>query len=452
MGMAPAAREDRERADRSAAARERRARTQSRTSQAGGRRATAKERVASTIPVQLSASGRKAPSELAMPSRLPVVVAGVVVALALVFGIAQCARAGAQAGVGGDAAQTAEQTDANAEQDDAAAVPERIELTVTALGDCTLGTDPDFDTSTNFTSVYKKQGPAYFFANVLPYTGADQLTVGNCEGTFTTSTDAQEKSFNFKGPAEYTQIFTDGSVEAVSVANNHSHDYGTQGYTDTIDALDAAGITNFGFDRTATYDVDGVKVGLFGIRDLSADTDSQNEMETCVQQLRDEGCQLVIGNFHWGIEGNHTPESSQVDLAHAAIEAGCDLVIGGHPHVLQGVERYNDRYILYSMGNFCCGGNANPSDKNTMMFQQTFVFENGSLVADEDALSKAWVVPCSVSSASSRNNYQPTPLAGDEGAAVVEKLNGYSSKLSGDAATFSTTLGDDGRAAVKAAS
>lgn len=387
-----------------------------------------------------------------MPSRLPVVVVGVVVALVLVFGIAQCARAGAQAGAGGDAAQTAEQTDASSDQVDAAAAPERVELTVTALGDCTLGTDPDFDASTNFTSVYKKQGPAYFFANVLPYTGADQLTVGNCEGTFTTSTDVQEKSFNFKGPAEYTQIFTDGSVEAVSVANNHSHDYGTQGYTDTIDALDAAGITNFGFDRTATYDVDGVKVGLFGIRDLSADTDSQSEMETCVQQLRDEGCQLVIGNFHWGIEGNHTPESTQVDLAHAAIDAGCDLVIGGHPHVLQGVERYNDRYILYSMGNFCFGGNANPSDKNTMMFQQTFVFENGSLVADGDALSKAWVVPCSVSSASSRNNYQPTPLAGDEGAAVVEKLNGYSSKLSGDAATFSTTLGDDGRAAVEAAS
>ena len=154
----------------------------------------------------------------------------------------------------------------------------------------------------------------------------------------------------------------------------------------------------------------------------------------------------MIGNFHWGIEGNHAPESTQVDLAHAAIDAGCDLVIGGHPHVLQGVERYNDRYILYSMGNFCFGGNANPSDKNTMMF------ENGSLVADEDALSKAWVVPCSVSSASSRNNYQPTPLAGDEGTAVVEKLNGYSSKLSGDAATFSTTLGDDGRAAVEAAS
>ncbi|MDD6730125.1 MAG: CapA family protein [Eggerthellaceae bacterium] len=367
------------------------------------------------------------------------------------FGIAQCARAGAQAGDGAGDTHAAEQTADDAASGDGAAAPaERVELTVTALGDCTLGTDADFDVSTNFTSVYKKQGSAYFFKNVLPYTGSDQLTVGNCEGTFTTSTDIQEKSFNFKGPTEYTQIFTDGSVEAVSVANNHSHDFGTQGYTDTIDALDAAGIANFGFDRTSTYDVDGIKVGLFGIRDLSADTDAQSQMTTAVQKLREEGCQLLVVNFHWGVEGNHTPESSQVDLAHAAIDAGCDLVIGGHPHVLQGVERYKDRYILYSMGNFCFGGNANPKDKNTMMFQQTFVFENGSLVTDADALSKAWVVPCSVSSVTSRNNYQPTPLTDDAGEAVVKKLNGYSGKLSGDAVTFSTALGDDGRAAVEA--
>ena len=114
------------------------------------------------------------------------------------------------------------------------------------------------------------------------------------------------------------------------------------------------------------------------------------------------------------------------------------------------------------MGNFCFGGNANPKDKNTMMFQQTFVFESGSLVTDADALSKAWVVPCSVSSVTSRNNYQPTPLTGDAGEAVVKKLtgdageavvkklNGYSGKLSGDAVTFGTQLGDDCRAAVEA--
>ena len=152
--------------------------------------------------------------------------------------------------------------------------------------------------------------------------------------------------------------------------------------------------------------------------------------------------------FHWGIEGENVPESEQVSLAHAAIDAGCDLVIGGHPHVLQGVEYYKNRYICYSMGNFCFGGNTHPADFDTMMYQQTFTFKDGQLVMDDATKAQVDIIPCSVSSSSSINNYQPTPLTGERGSAVVSKLNGFSKKLSGSPVSFDTELDSSGRATV----
>ena len=321
-------------------------------------------------------------------------------------------------------------------------------FTITAIGDCTLGTDSDFDTSTNFVTKYNDTSEGYFFQNVAPVLGADDLTIGNFEGTLTESNDIQQKAFNFKAPASYAGILKAGSVEAVNVANNHSFDYGQQGFDDTKKNLTAANITNFGYDRTATYEVNGIKVGLFGICQLDGADKATTLTQSDIKSLQDEGCQLIIGMFHWGIEGENVPESEQVSLAHAAIDAGCDLVIGGHPHVLQGVEYYKNRYICYSMGNFCFGGNTHPTDFDTMMYQQTFTFKDGQLVMDDATRAQVDIIPCSVSSSSSINNYQPTPLTGERGSAVVSKLNGFSKKLSGTPVSFDTELDSSGRATV----
>lgn len=321
-------------------------------------------------------------------------------------------------------------------------------FTITAIGDCTLGTDSDFDTSTNFVTKYNDTSEGYFFQNVAPVLSADDLTIGNFEGTLTESNDIQQKAFNFKAPASYAGILKAGSVEAVNVANNHSFDYGQQGFDDTKKNLTAANITNFGYDRTATYEVNGIKVGLFGICQLDGTDKATTLTQSDIKSLQGEGCQLIIGMFHWGIEGENVPESEQVSLAHAAIDAGCDLVIGGHPHVLQGVEYYKNRYICYSMGNFCFGGNTHPADFDTMMYQQTFTFKDGQLVMDDATKAQVDIIPCSVSSSSSINNYQPTPLTGERGSAVVSKLNGFSKKLSGTSVSFDTELDSGGRATV----
>lgn len=297
--------------------------------------------------------------------------------------------------------------------------PEPVTFTVSFAGDCTLGTDEAFNPSTSFNARYDAEDdPAYFFRNVHDIFSADDLTVVNMEGTLTESTARQDKTFAFKGPADYAQVLVEGDVEAASMANNHSRDYGEQSYTDTIDALEAAGIKHFGYDDIAYMDVKGVKVALVGTYELAEHEGIEESMVANIQKARSEGAQVVMVYIHWGIERETVPNATQMKLGHAAIDAGADLVIGSHPHVIQGYEVYQGRYIVYSLGNFCFGGNSNPSDKDCMIFQQTFTV-TGDEVERNDAIN---VIPCSISSSSSSNNYQPTPAEGDEADRINAKI------------------------------
>ena len=303
---------------------------------------------------------------------------------------------------------------------------EPVSITVSMVGDCTLGTDVNFDQSTSFDAFYQmKNDPGYFFQNVKDIFTADDLTVANMEGTLTTSNDRQQKTFAFKGDPSYTEILTRGGVEATNLANNHSHDYGDQSYEDTIQYLEAAGITTFGYDRTAVMDVKGIKVGLIGIYELKDGLGRQQQVIDTIQEVKDQGAQVIIVSFHWGTEKSNVPDDIQKTLAHLAIDQGADLVVGHHPHVLQGIEKYQGKNIVYSLGNFCFGGNKNPSDKDTMIFQQTFTVENGELVEDDVTN----IIPCSLSSESGYNNYQPMVLEGSEKERILQKIEEFSAAL-----------------------
>lgn len=303
---------------------------------------------------------------------------------------------------------------------------EPVSITVSMVGDCTLGTDVNFDQSTSFDAFYQmKNDPGYFFQNVKDIFTADDLTVANMEGTLTTSNDRQQKTFAFKGDPSYTEILTQGGVEATNLANNHSHDYGDQSYEDTIQYLEAAGITTFGYDRTAVMDVKGIKVGLIGIYELKDGLGRQQQVIDTIQEVKDQGAQVIIVSFHWGTEKSNIPDDIQKTLAHLAVDQGADLVVGHHPHVLQGIEKYQGKNIVYSLGNFCFGGNKNPSDKDTMIFQQTFTVENGELVEDDVTN----IIPCSLSSESGYNNYQPMVLEGSEKERVLQKIEEFSAAL-----------------------
>lgn len=293
-----------------------------------------------------------------------------------------------------------------------------VTITVSSMGDCTLGTDENFNRSTSLNAYYDSQGPDYFFSNVRSILEEDDLSIVNMEGTLTEETTRADKKFAFKGPPEYVQILSGSSVEAANLANNHSKDYGSQSFTDTVENLTNAGITSFGYEEVAILEIKGVKVGLTGIYELAEHLGKKQQVKENIAALKEAGAQIIIVNFHWGIEREYKPNDTQKTLAHLAIDEGADLVIGHHPHVLQSVEKYNGKYIAYSLGNFCFGGNKNPSDKDTMIFQQTFtVTEDG--VEENDDIN---IIPCSLSSSSNKNDYRPTPLEGDEKERVLKKI------------------------------
>lgn len=306
---------------------------------------------------------------------------------------------------------------------------EEVKITVSMVGDCTIGTDEQFDKSSNFDAFYiVKKDPGYFFQGVRDVFAADDLTVINMEGTLTESDTRQDKTYAFKGDPKYTEILTAGNVDAANLANNHSKDYGEQSYTDTIQYLESAGIATFGYDRTSVLDIKGIKVGLVGIYVLADGMERQQQLIDNIQSVKNQGAQVVIVSFHWGTEKATYPDDIQKTLAHTAVDNGADLVVGHHPHVLQGIEEYNGKNIVYSLGNFCFGGNRNPLDKDTMIFQQTFTFANGELVQD----NVKNIIPCSLSSVKEYNDYQPTILEGSESERVLQKIQELSSGLSGN--------------------
>lgn len=307
-------------------------------------------------------------------------------------------------------------------------------ITISLMGDCTLGTDENFDTSTNFDAYYSLYGADYFFQNVKSYLEKDDLSIVNFEGTLTTSETRENKEFAFKGAPEYASILTSASVEAANLANNHSSDYGTVSYSDTQTALHDAGIPTFGNDETAIFDIKGIKVGLIGIYELDTHLACQTRLTENIDKVRQEGANMIIVNFHWGNETETVPDSNQITLAHAAIDAGADLVVGHHPHVLQGMEIYNGRTIFYSLGNFCFGGNVYPSDFDTVIYQPTFTFNTNK----ELTRTTNTIIPCSISSESSYNNYQPTPVEGSEKTRIEQKINDLSSQITSSSGTNNT--------------
>ena len=302
-------------------------------------------------------------------------------------------------------------------------ITQPVTLTVSVVGDCTLGTDENFDYSTSLNAYFENYGKEYFLQNVKSIFEADNLTIANNEGTFTDSDQRADKLYAFKAPASFAGIYSSSSVEAVNTANNHSHDYGEDSFTDTMAALDVEGIVHFGYEETAVMEIKGIKVGLVGIYELNDHLGCEQQLKDNISKVKEEGAQLVIVIFHWGNEKETVPDSNQTTLGRLAIDEGADLVCGHHPHVLQGIEEYKGKNIVYSLGNFCFGGNSAPSDMDTMIFQQTFTITKDGLKED----NASTIIPCSISSAYGYNNYQPTPAQGEEKNRIMEKIQERSS-------------------------
>ena len=302
---------------------------------------------------------------------------------------------------------------------EATLAPGDAEITITAVGDCTLGGDIPTGAYKSFASYYDKYGPDYFFANVRELFASDDLTIVNLEGPLTTSEKIRGRKFNFRGLPEYVSILSGSSVEICNVANNHALDFGMDGLLETADVLEGADIGVSGFGRMYYTDVKGVRVGSLGFTEWDF---TQKQIETAVRTAR-ENCDLLIVSIHWGDEGSHTATSAQKRLGRAIVDAGADVVLGTHSHVYGGVELYNGKYIVYSLGNFCFGGNRNPRDKDCMIFQQTFRLSADGAVEDAGIN----LIPARVSSSDSTNDFQPKILGAEAGQKLLNKIGKVSS-------------------------
>lgn len=299
----------------------------------------------------------------------------------------------------------------------------RKSVKISAVGDCTIGWDDRFNWGNRFDAYLESSRGdyGYYLAKVRDIFREDDFTIANLETTFTSHTVKEEKTFNFSAPDAYKNVLTLGCVDAVSLGNNHTYDYGEKGYLDTLASLDSAGISHFGHGHYLVKEVCGVKIGLFSLLDYGCQY--YHEIDKAIACLKSQKCDLIIASMHWGIEYEYEQNYAQVSMARYMIDNGVDLVLGSHPHVLQGIEKYKGKYILYSMGNFCFGGNTDPDDKDSMIFQQTFTLVNGQLQPDDNIK----IIPVSVSGVSYCNNYQPVALEGAEKERVLHKILRFSS-------------------------
>lgn len=297
--------------------------------------------------------------------------------------------------------------------------PPEEHFVITLAGDCTLGTMPRHKDASNGFHEMMAGDYKYPFANVVEYFENDDFTMVNLEGVLGDEGYAANKMFVFKGPADYVNILTENSVEAVTLANNHSMDYGTAGYNATKSILEEAGVSYVEKDCSSIVTTkSGLTVGLYATTFVVDLKDMKEE----VASLREQGAEIVIMASHWGKEGYYYPITDQERYAHEAIDAGVDIVFGHHAHVLQKMEEYNGGLILYSMGNFSFGGNIQPPDLDTVLIQQEYIRDSeGNITKGE-----LTVVPCSISSVPKVNNYQPTPYqeGTEEYQRVLDKLAG----------------------------
>lgn len=296
-------------------------------------------------------------------------------------------------------------------------------LVLNSVGDCTIGSDSKSNRSLNLPAYVEKKDLSYLFKNVSDVFNKDDITSANLETTFTDSNKKAEKKYNFKAPPNYVDSLKLGHIDVVNISNNHIYDYLDTGFTDTLNALKKSNIGYFGEGNILIKNIKGHKIGFLGYKGFYYDYNSLNKIRDDITNLKSKGCSPIVINFHWGSEGSYYPNKTQKYLAHYAIDSGADLIIGHHPHVIQGIEKYKNRIICYSLGNFCFGGNINPKDKDTFIVQTKFNFSNNKLDSYD---IKA--IPCRISSVTYKNDYSPVILSGDEKDKILSKLNRLSSQ------------------------
>ncbi len=235
--------------------------------------------------------------------------------------------------------------------------PEPVNITLSFIGDCMLATDRGGEWDGSFNSLAKKVDPSYFLESFTEFFGSDDWTVANLENVFTDNSEAPMRNkgyipaYWYRSSTQNTAILTEGSVEIVSLANNHSEDYGAIGYADTRAALEDAGVLWGDNNNVVMLEKDGFTIALYCTTFYYKGYDS-----IISKKMAEIEADYKIVYFHGGTERVHEPDEWKAAGCRRMIDSGIDIVIGHHPHVLQPIEIYNGKTIVHSLGNFVFGG------------------------------------------------------------------------------------------------
>jgi poly-gamma-glutamate synthesis protein (capsule biosynthesis protein) len=310
-----------------------------------------------------------------------------------------------------------------------------IPLVLSFAGDCTFGTVNGDDGPNRFPAVYRRSGRKdYPFALIKPWFANDDLTAVNFECTLTDASRTADKQWKFKGDARYAEIFPAGSVEAVGLSNNHSFDYLQAGFNDTVVNFTRAHVPVFYQNVPYVTTLRGVETVLIGGCTVVGENTTlidgtPEQVLNEIKRYKKPG-NIVIVVMHWGSELDTVPRLWQQDLGRRFIDAGADAVVGAHPHVVQGIERYKGKYIAYSLGNFAFGGNSLARHPETFVLRLRFRSQHGTTSVDG-----ASIIPCLITSTQEKragvliNNYQPKPVFGDTAARIVSLVLARSAGL-----------------------
>lgn len=312
----------------------------------------------------------------------------------------------------------------------AAADPAPLEecITIGAVGDLMLG---------NRTEPFLREfGPDYPFAETAPFLRKADVVVGNLESPISTRGKAVEnKKFTLRAGSIAAEALNKAGIRVVTLANNHSMDFGPLALQDTLAILGENGIlpTGAGMDLDDARSPAMVKVKGKTLAFLSYSLTFPLEffasakrpgtapgyaefVKADIEKVR-PAADIVVVSFHWGAELMTTAKDYQIELGHQAVDWGADLVLGHHPHVLQEIEVYRGRLIAYSLGNFVFGSESNRTNSSMILL---LTFRGKGLVRVE-------AIPLDVNNY--RVKYRPRVLTGKEGREVIEGVNAGSERF-----------------------
>ena len=257
-------------------------------------------------------------------------------------------------------------------------------VSILAAGDVMLGSWID--------QVTRTRGWTYPFMQLDSIVNRADIFFCNLEAPFGTSGIAFEKTYTFRVSPDLVQILTAGRINVVSLANNHMMDYGAEPLQATMELLEKNNIYHSGAGinlpearKPARMEIKGKNISFacysltfpeeFWATDTSAGTcfPSHSFVFRDLKKFKSDSDLLVV-SFHWGGELLTTPKEYQIELAHQVIDAGADLILGHHPHVIQGIEIYKGKVIAYSLGNFIFGSYSESVKESMLLeFQQGMV-------------------------------------------------------------------------------